>query len=231
VPRPARLAALDSQTGALLPWDPPRDGGGAFTGQTGRPTPDVPAEINTLLASADGTRVYAGGTFLDIAGRSGLVALEAGTGAAAKWQPDMDRPVNGLAESPDGTIIYTATGGFGGTIQAFAPTGKQTPLWKRNTDGDSMAVAVSETAAYLGGHFDYVCERCGSQGGQGDDFRRHIAAFDARTGELLPWAPVANTKTGPYSAAVGAANVYIGGEFTRINDLPQPGVAQFPGTP
>ena len=37
--------------------------------------------------------------------------------------------------------------------------------------------------------------------------------------------------TGPYCAALGAAHVYIGGEFTRINDLPQPGVAQFPGTP
>jgi hypothetical protein len=92
-------------------------------------------------------------------------------------------------------------------------------------------VTASATTAYLGGHFDYVCESCGRVGGAGDDFRRHMAAFDARTGELDPWAPVANTKTGPYCAALGAAHVYIGGEFTRINDLPQPGVAQFPGSP
>lgn len=230
--RPAHLAALDTGTGTLLPWSPPPDDGGAFTGQTGRPTSGVVAEINAVLTSADGGRVYAGGTFIDIGGRAGLVSLDATNGQLTTWQPEMDRPVNSIAESPaDGRTIFVATGGFGGTVQALAPLGAVEPRWLRRTDGDSTAVVASSRTVYLGGHFDYVCDNCGSVGGPGDDFRRHIAAFDAATGELDPWAPTANTKTGPYCAALGAAHVYIGGEFTRINEISQPGLAQFPGAP
>jgi hypothetical protein len=232
--RPGHLAAVDARSGALLPWSPPADTGGAFTGQTGRPTDGVAAEINTLLASADGTRVYAGGTFVDIAGRAGLISLDAAQGEPTPWQAEMDRPVNSIAESPTGAgprTVYVATGGFGGTVQAFTPLGRAEPVWLRRTDGDATGVVVSAGTVYLAGHFDYVCEDCGSAGGPGDDFRRHLAAFGAGSGELDPWAPTANTRTGPYCAALGAAHLYVGGEFTRINEVPQPGVAQFPGVP
>ncbi|MDQ3945779.1 MAG: PQQ-binding-like beta-propeller repeat protein [Actinomycetota bacterium] len=233
VPRPAHVAALDAATGALVPeWSPPPDRGGAFTGQTGRPTDGVVAVVNTLTVSADGDRVYAGGTFVDLGGRSGLVSLSAADGTLSPWQPEMDRPVNSIFESSvDGGTIYVATGGFGGEIQAFDPAGTAAPVWYRHFDGDATAVVASAGTVYVAGHYDYVCERCGSVGGPGDDFRRHLAAFDAATGALDPWAPVANTKTGPYCAAVGTSHLYIGGEFTRINDLPQPGLAQFAGTP
>ncbi|MGH9037227.1 MAG: hypothetical protein ACRD0O_15820, partial [Acidimicrobiia bacterium] len=232
VPRPAHLAALDASTGALMgEWAPPPDRGGAYTGQTGRPTEGVVAAINALAASADGARVYAGGSFVDLGGRSGLVSLTAGDGALTPWQPEMERPVNSIFESADGRTFYVATGGFGGEVQAFDPAGTEAPAWHRHFDGDATAVVASAGTVYVGGHYDYVCDGCGSMGGPGDDFRRHMAAFDAATGALDPWAPVANTKTGPYCAALGGSHLYIGGEFTRINDLPQPGLAQFPGVP
>ena len=233
VPRPAHLAALDATTGELVTdWSPPPDRGGAYTGQTGRPTEGAVAVINALAASSDGSRVYAGGTFVDLGGRSGLVALSATDGGPAPWQPEMSRPVNSISESTaDGRTFYVATGGFGGEVQAFDPAGKEEPIWNRHFDGDATAVVASAATVYVGGHYDYVCDDCGSVGGPGDDFRRHMAAFDAATGALDPWAPVANTKTGPYCAALGRAHLYVGGEFTRINDLPQPGLAQFPGVP
>ncbi len=233
VSRPAHLAALDAATGALVAeWTPPPDQGGAFTGQTGEPTDGVVAVVNALAASADGTRVYAGGSFIDLGGRSGLISLTAGEGAVTDWQPEMDRPINSIFESSaDRRTFYVATGGFGGEVQAFDPAGKAAPVWHRHFDGDATAVVASAATVYVGGHYDYVCDKCGSMGGPGDDFRRHMAAFDAATGALDPWAPVANTKTGPYCAALGGSHLYIGGEFTRINDLPQPGLAQFPGTP
>ncbi len=234
VSRPAHLAALDAATGALVPdWAPPPDRGGAYTGQTGRPTAGVVAVVNALAASADGSRVYAGGSFLDIGGRSGLVALSATDGNLVPWQPEMDRPVNSIFESTsDKRTFYVATGGFGGEVQTFDPAAKAASVWHRHFDGDATAVVASPATVYVGGHYDYVCEGCGPMGGRpGDDFRRHMAAFDAATGALDPWAPVANTKTGPFCAALGGSHLYIGGEFTRINDLPQPGLAQFPGTP
>jgi hypothetical protein len=213
-------------------WAPPPDRGGAYTGQTGRPTEGVVAVVNALAASADGARVYAGGNFIDVGGRSGLVSLSATDGVLTPWQPEMDRPVNSIFESSaDGRTFYVATGGFGGEIQAFDPAAKGEPVWHRHFDGDATTVVASAGTVYVGGHYDYVCERCGSMGGPGDDLREHMAAFDAATGALDPWAPVANTKTGPYCAALGTSHLYIGGEFTRINDLPQPGLAQFPGTP
>ena len=233
VPRPAHLAALDAATGALVPeWSPPPDRGGAYTGQTGRRTQGVVAVVNALAASSDGARVYAGGTFIDMGGRSGLIALTATDGTLDPWQPEMDRPINSVFESgADGRTFYVATGGFGGEVQTFDPTGAEEPVWQRHFDGDATAVVASAGTVYVGGHYDYVCDDCGTMGGPGDDFRRHMAAFDAATGALDPWAPVANTKTGPYCAALGASHLYIGGEFTRINDLPQPGLARFPGAP
>jgi hypothetical protein len=229
----SRLAALDAATGALVAeWSPPPDRGGAYTGQTGRPTAGVVAVVSALAVSADAAHVYAGGSFVDLGGRSGLVSLSAGDGGLSPWQPEMDRPVNSIfVSSADGRTVYVATGGFGGEIQAFNPAGTAAPVWHRHFDGDATAVVASATTVYVGGHYDYVCERCGTMGGPGDDFRRHMAAFDAATGALDPWAPVANTKTGPYCAALGGSHLYIGGEFTRINDLPQPGLAQFPGVP
>ena len=69
------------------------------------------------------------------------------------------------------------------------------------------------------GHYDYA--------GPERALRRHLAAFDAITGEVDDWNPVANTVTGAFAAAVGADQVFVGGEFTTINGRPQPGFAQF----
>jgi hypothetical protein len=69
------------------------------------------------------------------------------------------------------------------------------------------------------GHYDYA--------GPESLLRRHLAAFDASTGQVDDWNPTANTPTGAFSAAVGADHVFVGGDFTRINGRPQPGFAQF----
>jgi hypothetical protein len=61
--------------------------------------------------------------------------------------------------------------------------------------------------------------------------RHHLAAFDAATGALDPWNPTANTSTGPYSGSIGARHLWVGGEFTMINRVSQPGVVQFSGMP
>jgi hypothetical protein len=92
-------------------------------------------------------------------------------------------------------------------------------VWSSPVDGDAPGVAASATTVYLMGHFDYA--------GPEQALRHHLAAFDAATGAVDDWNPVANTITGAFAAAVGAGHVFVGGEFTRINDRPQPGFAQF----
>ncbi|MGH9035697.1 MAG: hypothetical protein ACRD0O_08015, partial [Acidimicrobiia bacterium] len=129
--------------------------------------------------------------------------------------------------------LFAATGGKGGMLKAFRPGGATQPTWEVRTDGDNVGVLASAATVYLLGSFDFIvapqspCFRMCPGGPQ----RHHLAAFDATTGALELWNPSADTATGPYSGTIGANHLWVGGEFTMINQVPQPGVAQFPGVP
>ena len=232
-PRP-QLAAFDARTGELLDWTPPDNGGGMFVGQTGEPTPDAgPGTVDALAVSGHGTVVHAGGTFTNFGGQAGLLSLDADSGAATAWQAEMKRPVFGLNVSPDSRTLYAATGGPGGRVFSFGPGGRTSPAWYGSFDGDAVAVVASADTVYVAGHYDNIVAK-GSKCYQycpGGPSRRHLAAFDAATGAVDRWGPTANTSTGPYTAALGAHHLYVGGEFTKVNGHLQPGVALFPGTP
>jgi hypothetical protein len=234
VPRP-KLAALDATTGALLPWTPPPMGGGRYMGQTGVPTPDAASgHVYSLAVPADGSRVYAGGNFIDFAGQGGLLALDAATGQALPQQWTVERPVFDLTMWPgDGWTLFASTGGPGGRLFAFRPDKPNRPLWKAKVDGDAMGVAATTTTVFLAGHYDFIVSKDSScyQYCPKGLARRHLAAFDAVTGAPDPWNPTADTSTGPYVAAVGARHVYAGGEFSNINGKSQPGFAQFSMAP
>ncbi|HEV7864882.1 MAG TPA: hypothetical protein VGR20_19425, partial [Acidimicrobiia bacterium] len=117
-----QLAALDATTGALREgFVPPENKGGYFQGHTGTPTPGSNnGAVHDLGVSSDGRYLVVGGDFLDFGGHSGLIILDAATGAAAAWQPAMDRPVFGVAMWPgDNRTFFVSTGGSGGEVQAF----------------------------------------------------------------------------------------------------------------
>ena len=219
-PRP-KLAALDAATGDLLPWTPPPLGPGAFLGHNGVPTPTAGSgDVLAIAAPGDGSRVFVAGSFLDFAGRSGLVVLDGTTGAAVPEQYPIKRPLFDLDVWPaDNETVFAAAGGSGGQVYAFHADQPEKPVWSTWVDGDAPGVAASETDVYLMGHYDYA--------GPEKELRRHLAAFDADSGAVDDWNPVANTPQGAFSAAVGAGHVFVGGEFTRINGRPQPGFAQF----
>jgi hypothetical protein len=219
-PRP-KLAALDAATGDLLPWMPPPLGPGAYTGHNGVPAPtEGSGDVLAVAVPGDGSRVFVAGSFLDFAGRSGLVVLDGTTGEAAPEQYTIKRPLFDLDVWPaDNETVFAAAGGSGGHVYAFHADQPGKPLWSTWVDGDAPGVAASETDVYLMGHYDYA--------GPQKELRRHLAAFDADSGAVEGWNPVANTPQGAFSAAVGAGHVFVGGEFTRINGHPQPGFAQF----
>lgn len=231
VARP-QLAALDAGTGRLDPgFVPPANGGGTFTGQTGVRSAQGDGAVYAVGVGNDGT-VHAAGSFTNFGGRSGLVSLDA-AGSAVRVQFTVDRPVFGLAMWPaDGRRVFAAAGGPGGRLFAFDP-GKASPRWRAKVDGDAVGVAASETTAYLMGHYDNIVDPGSScyQVCPGGPRRRHLAAFNAADGVLDPWNPVANTSTGPYTATAGRDFLYIGGAFTKINGVSQPGLAMFPGQP
>jgi hypothetical protein len=226
------IAALDAATGALTDWLPPKDTGGRYYGHTGTPDKTRAGGVYAIAASADGSTVHVGGTFLSWAGHSGLVSLDAATGKPTPWQPKIGRPVFGLTRSSDGHTVYAAAGGAGGLMVAFRPHGPPEGDWQVKTDGDVMATVETATSVYVIGHYDDIVgadSKCYQYCPDGTP-REHLSAFD-RSGKIEDWNPVANTPTGPYAAAADGAHLYVVGEFTKINGLRHVGVAVFSGAP
>ncbi|MDQ1507799.1 MAG: hypothetical protein QOD57_5526, partial [Actinomycetota bacterium] len=75
-----------------------------------------------------------------------------------------------------------------------------------------------------------ICGSTSCTGGQqGDVANHHISAFDAVSGAHdLSFTAQFNTPEGPEVAHVGAGHLYVGGNFTKVNDLAHPGFVQFP---
>jgi outer membrane protein assembly factor BamB len=199
----SRLARVDGITGELDPnWKPAANGA-----------------VRTLELSPDSGRLYAGGEFTTISGktRRNLAALVASTGDLdTTWLRDYPgRPVYDVAAS--GTRLYVAGGGTGGEAAAFdASTGAL--LWSLKGDGDFQAVAYLDGQVYFGGHFRVLDD--GTR-------RKRLLAVAANTGDLSAWNPKADR--GVWALVADALNMrtYAGGDFTKISGQPREGFAQF----
>ena len=173
-----------------------------------------------------------------------------GTSVITPWQPVSKRPVFALTVWPgDGVTVFAAAGGGGGAVEAYRPgAAKTAPLWAGHVDGDATGVAATAERVYLVGHYDHEVPnpkdpclkpspqpngQMGVSCPQGTP-HRHLAAFDARNGNLDPsFTAQADTPEGPAVAVVGVSHLYVGGNFTKVADTPggtyrpQPGLAVY----
>src|SRR5207244_3473497 len=129
------------------------------------------------------------------------------------------------------------------------PGGATKPLWAGHVDGDGRGVAATTQRVYLVGHYDHevpnpndpclqpVTQPNGQPGISCPNGtpHRHLAAFDAKTGNLDPsFTAQADTNEGPDVATIVAHSLYVGGNFSRVSDTPganyrpQPGLAVYP---
>jgi Domain of unknown function (DUF5122) beta-propeller len=94
----ANLAAVDAQTGALMPWRPDPDNG-----------------VNAVAVDPSGSPVYVAGAFTHVGpgvdARSGLAALSPDTGAPTSWVAGSGIKIDDLMVAPDGQHVY-AIGDF-----------------------------------------------------------------------------------------------------------------------
>ena len=109
------------------------------------------------------------------------------------------------------------------------------PLWIHKTDGDAEDVVATTERVFLVGHYDYVLGEntvCGSSscagGRDGDVPNRHISVFEPAGGAHdVSFTAQLNTPQGPYAALIGRS-LYVVGDFTQVNGMPQPGFVMFP---
>jgi hypothetical protein len=159
-------------------------------------------------------------------------------------------------------LIFTAAGGAGGRVIAWVPGKKTTRLWRGNMDGDVMGVAATRDRVYVVGHYDHTVpdpnDPCLQVRDLGDGHSgvscpdgtssRHLAAFYA-SGEIVDgkntgkaridtgFTAQADTAEGPYAVVIGANQMYVAGNFSKIASTPvitggiqvkQPGFAIYP---
>lgn len=208
IPR-AGLAAFDLGTGAATDWNPGANG-----------------PVNAL--AIEGRRVWIGGQFTTIGGepRVGLAAVDPQTGWHASEGLDVDGSVLGLAV--DHGVVYVA-GGFsrlGGAersnLAAVDARTEAVTSWNPGTNGPVSGFAVGAGVVYAGGAFTLA-----GGGGAGPSPRSHVAAFDAASGALLPWAPEADGTVDVL--LLDGDRIGLGGAFSHLGGQLRPGLGAVDG--
>jgi hypothetical protein len=191
-----RLAAFRVSTGQLTTWNPNANG-----------------TVLALAASSDGTRVFAGGDFTAVGGRTRnrLAKLDSVTGGVSSWKPSASSTVRALALKGSrlyaGGTFSTMNGASVGRLAAVdASTGAVTTDFKPRPDAGvrSLALAPDGTRLYVAGSFTTI----------GGAHRRYLAAVSPSSGSARSWAP--NPGWFAYAVTVSSdgTRVYAGGAGT-----------------
>jgi hypothetical protein len=215
--------------------------------------------VFTIDFSTDGQTVYFGGHFGLVNGetRREAAAVSIDNGSIVRpWDPDIYADANcNICTTNETSRVYHMIitqdkaymcGGFWkvwhGTRRGYnvlvtnLDDGKPDPVFAAGTDGDTTGCELRNDVLYVGGHFNYVGQKCSQNpiGGarkcdaENSTTRHHAAAFDARTGEVLPWDPTANSNHGIWSIVAGPnGRMAFTGRFTKMGKTNQQMIAKY----
>lgn len=188
--------------------------------------PTLDAAAMTVEPSTDGASVYVGGDFTRVNGNgtySRVARLSSTTGL-----PDaafVVGPTNESARAPiramalSGSTLALGTTGSGGAC-ALVNASSGALLWSKHSNGDVTGVGFTAGNVYCGGHF--------SGGGSFDGVtRKKLAAVEAATGVVTPWAPQVNSAIGVRTLDISPDALFIGGDFTVVGPINQSHFGQF----
>ena len=183
--------------------------------------PQHGSTVNSIAAG--GSAVYAGGSFTAMNGvtRIRAAALDPVTAALLPWDPQIDVTSNGVytIRVAGGRVYLGGAFTIGGqsrrNVAAADPvTGALLP-WNPIVDGPVFAIAIGDSAVYLGGRFTQV------DGAP----RVNLAAVDIVTGHVTSWNPGANGDV--LTLERGGSALYAGGIFSTAAGVSRTCLAAF----
>ncbi|MCI4064959.1 malectin [Micromonospora sp. R77] len=198
-----------------------------------------------LAVSPDGTQLVVVGNFKKADGvlHDQIVKFDLGatTATVADWNTSRYTPrcawwafdtyVRDVAYAPDGSYFVVVTTGApnGGTLcdaaarwEANATGADLQPTWVDYSGGDTfLAVAISEQAVYVGGHFRWLNNSYGGDTAQaGAVGRPSVAALDPRTGLPLSWNPGRHPRgVGVSELLVTPTGLWVGSDTSWIGNF------------
>ena len=231
-------AAVDT-SGKLLPWAPVLD-----------------SSVYALAVAPDDSQVLLGGYFQNINGvaqnSAGAVNAVAGTTNIPWGLPGNFIPHNSGCQSSvknivvSGSTAYFADEGNGGGCfdgdWALTLGSTDQLLWQNDCLGATQALAVvngflfkgshAHDCAWVSGGFPEVDNSNGTRVGW------HLLDQSLTDGTIGHWTPNTNVGNasvwqgtdglGPHAMATDGSQLFVGGDFTTVNNQPQQGFAIFP---
>jgi hypothetical protein len=123
-----------------------------------------------------------------------------------------------IATAATAAVLALASGAV-----AAGPTVADTPQKMPTFNGGVYAMAYDGNTIYVGGSFTSV-NWAGKKA-----TRSGLAAINAQTGALLPWAPMADGKVEAIATDQATHRVYVAGAFARINGTARDSLAGING--
>lgn len=166
-----------------------------------------------------GSTLYVGGFFTSAGGGGAptLAALNTVTGNALPWLPvTAGGPVNSIVADPGNNAVMAASQGGMWRFRASDAA----MLWTETFDpsGVPATLLLNGSTLYVGGRFASI-------NGQP---RSNLAAVDAVSNTVLPWAP--NPNNAVYTLATDGTRIFVGGQFSSVAGQARRGFAVLDAT-
>jgi hypothetical protein len=210
--------------------------------------PDLNGSVTSVAVAPDDSRVLVGGYFTSFNGvtQQSIGSTNPTTGAsepfAATIVPNKPGCVSDVKDIiVDGTAAYisaegTGTGCFDGDFAATISDG--TLLWQNDCLGATQSIAIINNWLYKGSHAHDCAYAPGGfpqvENADGDAVTHHLLNQSLTDGSLGHWNPNTNITSGglgPRVLATDGTQLFVGGDFTTVNNKPQQGFARFEPTP
>jgi hypothetical protein len=203
------LAAVDTTSGAVLPWNPNTYVTGGYSLHI------YTIGVTQLVATPFTRTVWVGGDFNAAGGalRSNIASIDGSTGALNSWNPGTNGPVRSitlkLGATGGATTIYaggdfTQAGGLNRPYLCSISGAGAVSGWSPIPTGSVHTIFVGGGGIVSGGAFYSA----------GMTIRANIASLDATSGQVTPWNLGAS---GPVNALLVHNNtLYVGGGFNEL---------------